>query len=454
MLGTRVPDPVYGGTRVLTHLVADSVNSLRNVLIELRGDLAFGVGSQFISSGTTFALSVYLVRSIEKSEFGLYGLAFAITMFFSGLLAATMSTQFTVNRPDIPQQDRKTFALEYVAAFSTFVAALAAICIPAAIVVASVVGSTQAVGRIAFAIVVATVGFGVRDLAARIAYSEGASSLVFGAALVAAVVIASILTGAELLQLQITGAMAISAYGLAQLIGGGYAVARLRLPWRRLQLRRMRATFENCWKGGRWSMLASVASNLRTQAHNFVVAPLLGFAALADINATRILVTPAILLIPPLSQVASPKLAELRSQSVSTFFALVRTFAIGLSLFALAYAIVVMSALPVLTPLVLGEKYEDHDHLVLAWCAFTALLASRVATFLALEALRQFVSLTRISWVGAAIGLALSFILAKQLGSAGAVWAVVLGELCLTLHALLYLRNLNRSALERGSPKY
>lgn len=421
------------------------MNSLQKVLVELRGDLASGVGSQLISSGTTFALSVYLVRSLEKSGFGLYGLAFSITMLLSGVLGAAISVQFTVNRPDVQPQERKTFALGYIAAFPTLVVVFAVICTPVAAAVALTLGSTEAIGRLSLCIAISTVGVGMRDLAARIAYAEGAPLLVLQASIVAALVLASMIVGVELLSVNITGDVALLAYGLAQLVGALYSVACMRLPWRRLRLGRMRLAFEDCWKNGRWSALASVASNLRTQAHNFVVAPLLGLGALADVNATRILVTPAILLIPPLSQIVSPKLAELR-QSRSTFFALVRTFAVGLTLFALAYAILVMSVLPALAPLILGRSYEHSEQLVVAWCAFTALLAARVGMFLALEALKHFAPLTAIAWTGAVIGLVLSLVLAKQLGAVGAVWAVALGELFLTAHAIFYLRNLNRRA--------
>ena len=90
--------------------------------------LSISVINQVVSSGTNFALGIYLVRALTPTEFGLYGIGFAIALLYSGVGNALLLTQMVVHVPDKANEDKLHYAarvLVLAAVFSLLTALLA-----------------------------------------------------------------------------------------------------------------------------------------------------------------------------------------------------------------------------------------------------------------------------------------------------------------------------------------
>lgn len=200
-------------------------------------------------------------------------------------------------------------------------------------------------------------------------------------------------------------------------------------------------------------MLTSLAYNLRTQSHSFVIGPLLGAAALADLHASRVLVTPAVIAIPPLSQVLMPRLAEARRDGQSSMKRMtVVSIALQASV-AATYCVVLLPLLPLIVPRVLGDAYAHVEPLVTAWGAVVLLMAIRTGLTMALEAVRAFRDLLFINIVVAVVTLMLAVGFSSTFGSIGAIAAIGISELllCVGLFGLYKSRiQVTRSPDARG----
>lgn len=410
-------------------------NSLRNNWKAL----ALSSANQILNSLTNFVIVLYLVRVMDKSEFGLYSLGFALMLMIAGLISSLITVQFVVNLPDLPKAQHMDYAMHN--AIAVFL--LGMILIILGILVDSIqmvliIGEAD-VQQIILPCAVATVFYSQRDFLIRVAYSERRESIVLLSALAVSAGMAAFFIVEWYLKQPLSAPHALYGLAVGQMTGCVAGLLFLRFSYRKLNIANIRQVFKDSWQGGRWNILTNVAYNLRTQAHNFIIAPLLGMVALAEVNAARVLVTPAVMAIPPLTQILMPRLGEKRKQGITAIkhYALL---SIGvLTAFSLLYTLLLFVLLPWALPLALGEAYQHIGHLVLAWCLVSVALALRNGLTMVLQVIRAFRDLFFANVIAAAVAILLVIVLSMMLDSLGAIIALAIAEivLCFSLAKLL-----------------
>lgn len=403
---------------------------------------AFSVSmlNQLVSSGTNFAIILYLVRVMEKSDFGLYSLGFALMLLLAGLISSSIAVQFVVNLPDQPQAQRAEYALSHaVAVFVLGVAMTAMAALISTVPLSPIIGDAHT-PQIILPLVAAGAFYSLRDLLMRVAYAERRESVVLMSTLAATAGTAAALIYYWQAHYPLTAVRALLALAAGQVAGSLAGLAQLRLPYRSFNVKGVRRAFSDSWAGGRWNILTNIVYNLRSQAHNFVVAPLLGMAALAEVNAARLLVTPAVMTIPPLTQVLMPRLAAKREQGTSVIAHYALFSVGGLSAFALLYSALLLTLLPWALPLTLGEAYQHIGILVGAWCLVAVVLALRNGLTMVLQVVRAFRDLLFANAAAAVVAILLAVALTFTLGSLGAIIAVAIAEIVLSIFLVKLLR--------------
>ena len=407
------------------------------------GALALSGASQMLNSLTNFAIVLYLVRVLSKDDFGLYSLGFAAYLVIAAIIAAVFAVQYVVNNPDQPEQDRSAYAMHHVVAVAmvaTLVILVAAFLKIAISTLATEPGSGlfHELLELALPVSVAVAGFATRDMLLRVAFVGRKEWVVFGSAVSAAAILGLAFFLANILSVPPSAPLALVFVALGQFAGALLVLAMLGLPWRRLSLPGMRHTFADAWRGGRWHAMTSIVYSIRTQAHQFVILPIVGLTALAEINAARILVTPAVMVIPPLYQVVMPRLADMRGSDPNHMQRATLLTVGGLVSVAFVYSAILLFALGWVLPLSLGHDYAHLGPVVTAWCVFTMFLAARNGLTMGLEVSKAFRALLTVNSVAALVAVALAAGLAILWGGLGAVWGLALAEL--TLCVLLYRR--------------
>lgn len=429
-----------------SNLFVSKVTNLRR-----RGkSLLISMISQIVSSLTNFGITLYLVRILVKEEFGFYGLGFALMLMLAGLITAMICVQLVVNLPDQPTKRRARYAMHHVVA----VGLTGTLLIFSALIFIWLTNwlsldKLKSIMQLVMPVTIAAAFYSIRDVLMRIAYSERCEKLVLLSNVAVGLAVVIAFSGFYKSNFKMTAELSMYIYAFGQLAGSVQGLFKLKLPWHVFNWKELRQAILESWKGGRWSVITNIIYNLRTQAHNFIVTPILGIAALGEINAARVLVTPAVMAIAPITQIIMPRLSEKRGQGIVKLLNAMLIANGGLFLISIFYSIVLILSLPWLLPLTLGENYRNIDELIMAWCVTTIFLVLRNGLATTLEVLRAFKSLMVANFISAVLALSVGFFLVKQFGALGAIYSLALAEfiLCLTLSVMI-IKKISRERIK------
>lgn len=401
--------------------------------------LSVSVLNQAVSSATNFALSIYLVRMLSPVDFGLYGIGFAASLFLYGFGHALFLTQMTVHLPDKALEEVPLYNARMLIA----VLVVGLVTLGALIVVVHVwtvlFPSMAGYFNYCVAVTAAGVTYLLKDFFVRHAYNQRKEwwALLVNSAVACAMILMLIVmhfVGAAL-----SVEVALWVYTGSQIVGAisGYVVAEL--PIRSVKWAFVRTDMSEAWNGGKWATATNVVYFLRTQAHTLFVAGLIGPAGVGSLNAARLFVTPAAMLIPAVGQVAMPRLATARKRGMGDLIKTARLTTSVLVGFAVFYSLSVLMCYDSISTKILGESYQGLFLATAMWCVYTCLLSLRSSVEMIGQVVRIFRSITFVNTCAAIVVLVSGYFLTAFYGLYGAQWALVIGELGLVFllfHAL------------------
>jgi len=388
-----------------------------------------GISNQAISSFTNFAFSLYLLRQLEPIDFGLYNISFAIMLFLGGFGQSFFLLQMVVNTPSKPQDERAGFA-------GRILLMLVIACILGVALIGSgvwlfqtAIGKTYGPHGFLGGVGAMAIAYILKEFQIRHAFNEGNGRR----AVLVHTVLALALLGGVILLLSIGQTLgletAVILYAGAHLLAAiaGHLLSGLSVTGHSLS--DLRSDLAEITGGGIWASLTNIVYFLRGQAHTIIVAILIGPVGVASVNAARLLVTPAVLAIPALSQVVLPRLAAIAEKGdMRLLGSMQRKIALGLLAIAISYSALLILAWPLLSGAVLGEKYSGLFVIVVLWCIYACTLALRNSFEWVAQARKKFREISVISLFGAVAALASVAYLVSVLALEGAVVGAIFGE--------------------------
>lgn len=409
------------------------MNPQRRKVTALGKALSISVLNQMVSSGTNFLLGIYLVRALTPQDFGLYGIGFAVTLFYAGIGNALFLIPMVVNAPD-----RKSSGLARHAATVCMMVFIFS-CVTGVVSVSTIlVGGTWWDALTVYAsfchgVLFASIAYLFKDFFIRHAYIVKREIWALEINLWTAACTAALVFAFHYANQPFTVEKALLVYGLGQALGAGAGFLITRLPVGTVTRAEIRAGGRDVWAGGKWLLLTNLVYFARTQAHTFITAAMIGTTGVAQLNAARLLVTPAVLLTPALSQVFMPRLAELRASGSRKVAKVGIAFSAILLTVALIYSACLLALFDWVVPFTIGERYASTFSVTVAWCAVACVLAVRNGGELVLQALRRFQALTVASSLASLIAIIAVFGLIVLWGIPGAVYGLGVGESALAL---------------------
>ncbi len=394
--------------------------------------------AQLVNSGANFLFTVYLARILEKEEFGLYGLGFALLLMIQSIYAAIFSTQFVVNSASKPPF-LSFMRWGHYAIVLTSSGLLVSLLLTGLAWLATSQGYDWA-----WVIPIAAAGalaFGLRDLSIRYAFIMGRSRLVLGSALVSAGMFLVVPISIHFYGLKMLSAnKALSFYGMAQFLGFAYLV--MFYKWRIYFKKKMLGVvLRESWSGGRWQVLTSILYSVRTQAHSYIVPLILDLRSLADINAARLLVSPALLLIPPVYQVVQPQLVQVRDHEPNAVISKLKTVVSITLLSLVVYSLFIARLYDPVVSFIYGNRYEGLSGLVTAWMFVAMFMVFRNGVTVFYEIDRRFKGLLFANVIVILPSLVVMSFLAWWAGSIGVIYGLLVSELILSVILLVWSNN-------------
>jgi O-antigen/teichoic acid export membrane protein len=391
------------------------------------GVVSVGAANQAISSLTNFFYGLYLLRVLTLADFGRYSIGFATMLFLSGFANVFFLIQMIVHSPAKPSAERRLYA-------GRIFLMLAGSCLVLLALAASTAWGLLATesGAVMPVIGVAlmSVAYMLKEFHTRHAFNESRGGR---AVLIQTTVAVLMLLGIAVIvvtdmgmSLELAFGLYAGAYGGAALLGHGLAG----LPMRGHSILAIKADLAEISAGGRWAVLTNLVYFLRSHAHTIVVTWSMGMASLAQVNAARILVAPAILIIPAMGQVVLPRIAAAAdSKGWPAALKIQGRIAAGMLAFVALYSAALLLAWPVLSEIALGEKYPELFGVSALWCVYASCLAVRVSAEWAVWAMKMFRPHALVSVSCAPVALVSAWALAGKCGLEGAVLGVISGEL-------------------------
>lgn len=390
--------------------------------------------NQALSSIANFVFTFYLLQVLPAEEFGLFGIGFAVSLFIFGFAQGFFTLQYIV----LAQAEAP--GLFASRTYTTLVLAsilAAAGSLFAAVVVQSLAGP----GLFVLGTCLAGVSLALKEFLIRHAFNEQHGQRAVAINAVTGTALLFILLWIEAANIALNADFALLVYSFVTSTGilFGHFRADLKLGGHRKH--DLVETLSKLAFGGKWMLLANFISTLRGNAHTIVLALILGPVAVAKVNAARLFLTPAIMLLPSLSTIALPRFALTfhRDGLAALNFEQCRAGAL-LVCAALFYALGLFLVWPFLETRLLDPTYHGLAPLLTAWSLFAVALALRSSIEWGAQARRLFALIAKVSASTAVFAIGVSWVLAHQFGPVGAVVAITLAEVLMVASIWVVIR--------------
>jgi len=420
--------------------IAQYLTAFIQRIMAQRGKKALGkavsvsVMNQVISSGTNFALGIYLVRMLAPADFGLYGIGFAISLFYAGIGNALFLTQMVVHTPDKAPEDRLPYAGRMFVLLTGFCFCTIALLT----VLLLLLGATpwEPVARhagLAAAVIGASVAYLLKDFFVRHSYTARREPWALYVNATVAFTLAVLFLILRQTKTEIDSTTGLWIYAASNITGAVIGLMLARLPLHALKASALAVDAREAWRGGKWALNGTSISWLQSQAYMYITAILAGPVGVAHANAARLFITPAAVLMPALSQVVMPRFATQFSTHPEKIRPIWSLFTVGLIIAAIFYSAILLSTADIVTPLLLKEEYEHITPLIAAWCLLLIFQFSLGGTSIVLQIMKLFKTLTILNVKSACLAIAAVFVLTKMFGVQGAILGAAAGELALSV---------------------
>lgn len=394
--------------------------ALPRLLTGPRGRTLAGIADQAVISLANFAVALAVLRLGTKEEFGLYALGYMAVVVANGFAGGMFGSQFIVAQHQRAEAARPAFAAALLLAQAGGVS-LACLVVLAALAAAGWATPVLAVTLLVIPAAVAQDFLRVHRLA--LLRPQSALALdVLNALLWAGFTLVGLALGLAV------PVAALAGHGAACLVTAAVAVATARLPLRQ-GLRGIGDGLRTVWDQGRWSVGGVAVAMAQNQAHLYILGLLVGLAAVAEVNAARMLLTPAALLLVGVNRTLIPGFAQLHATGEAHRILRQALIAVCALLGAvLAYALLLWAAWDVLRLHLLQGRYDGIGPLVALWTLVIALQAVTEIASGQLQAASRFRMLAlRIGGVAGPVVVALVPMI-LWLGGAGSLVVLALGQ--------------------------
>lgn len=390
-----------------------------------------GVASadQALLSALSFAVSIILIKSIPKSEYGYYSIAVAISLFLVSVQNAVVNTPLATLLVTKKGIDKR----QYVASlcYGQFLVILPSVCL-----VLATIGVMQYWGFdttkivIAAALTSAVAGLLFREFLRSYQFAEEMPGNVLKMDVLYVAIFLGLL-GTTYLIWKISVALVFIEMGVSALL-----VALVFSRNRGWEFRRegIRKGYGENWEYGKWALMGVCVTHTQNYSYLYLLGAMLGSLAVAEVSAARLLLMPMMLVQAGWSKIAIPHGARLREEGqIRRFFKEQVLTSMLYLLCVVLYTGLLLTFSGVLQQFLLSDKYANSFHFIAAWGTIFAVGFLAVNASYGLQVMMKFDILTKVSFLVMLVTVGSSVFFIRAYGIAGGLAALILGETLLAI---------------------
>jgi O-antigen/teichoic acid export membrane protein len=399
-------------------------NFLRSSLLRRSAVAAVDQG---LLSGLNFLITITLIRTVPKAEYGYYAIAFSVILFLVSVQNAVSTTPLTVLLVTKKGESRSAYVRALCwgqlivlipATFLGLIAAGVSISLGVDVVQASIAGS----------LCLASTGILLREFSRAYLYAEEMPLDVLRLdACYVAIYLGMMALALSLYRLSVPSVIILG--GLSGAFVFSFNVRRIPPT---VDLAQVRRSYSENWRYGRWSLLGVVVTHIQKYSYLYLLGVLMGSMAVADVSAARLLLMPFVLLQAGWGSVTLPHGARLREARRLGHYVrelVLASAVVGVAI--IAYAWLILSFSGHLERFLLTEKYQEAFDYILPWSAVFAVTWVRMNAGFGLMVIRRFDAIAKANLWTMIVTIVSAFVFIKMYGIKGALASLLIGEVSL-----------------------
>lgn len=313
--------------------------------------LIIGGVNQIILSGSNFLIAYLLIRNLPVQEFGRYSTLLPVALFASATNEALIGTQFQIFYSRL-KKDRGLVLVSIQ---------LSSIVILVFVALGLLFGFYAELGIINLSFCLFMGLLVIRDFVIRVMYSMGRLSLALKMNLIYFFTSIPFINYSKNLS---------SVFFILSVALGVALLSVIPREFNCESKLRRREIFHLFFANGKYNLLSNILLTIKAQSFIYIAAVISGTALVAEMNASRFLISPIILIIPIFSQILFPKFIQMQQDGISEIKKLKSYYYILWIMAAVISAALIMKNVTFLTREILGEGYLDAVNFVSYWILF------------------------------------------------------------------------------------
>ena len=380
---------------------------------------------QTLLSGLNFLISIVLIKTVSKPEYGYYSIFFPITLFMGSIQNAVINTPLAVLLITKRGDEKRKYAGALFFGQYLLLFPLAFIGIIGGIITWYFNLLEFSVSAIIVAISLASIGILCREfLRAYFFANETPNTVLIIDLLYFALITTLGFLAYTFFQLDV--AVIFFLIGLSSFLTGIFFINRNK--WN-FSHREIKSSYSENWKYGKWSLIGVTVTHIQTYSYLYLLAILVSSVAVADVSAARLLLMPLILAQAGWKKVILPHGSKLREKN-----RLPRLFKEQV-IVSLAYMVIVTSFVfvliflePVLLKIILSNKYANSFDYIFYWGAIFSMGFISLNANLGLQVLKKFEVISKVNSFTMLVTVLLAYFLIYSNGIKGGLIALLIGQ--------------------------
>ena len=401
-------------------------------------------------SGLSFIISVFLIRTVPKVEYGYYSIGFAVLLFAVSVQQAIVNTPLAVLLIEKKGEERNKYVGSLC--YGQFVVIIPAVCLGlVAIALLTFGGLDRAQAWVAASVCFAMVGLLLREFLRSYMFAEERPLQVFKMDIAYIIFLLSLIILAYL-SINISVVVIFIFMGIAGLLVGIF-ISR-RHGWR-IEKKAIKNSYRENWKYGKWALFGGLVTYLQNYSYLYLLGAMLGSVAVAEVSAARLLITPLILFRAGWGRIVIPRGSRHRENGELVRFFKEQLLVCFIYVVVVAlYTLILFSCSGLLQKYLFTEKYINSFDYLLYWVGINVVGFFGMTASFGLQVTKKFDIISKVGVVTMFFTLGSAFWLIKLYGIKGGLTALLIGMLlgCACLWGY-FIKVLFGKASEYSTPK-
>jgi O-antigen/teichoic acid export membrane protein len=390
---------------------------------------------QAMLSALNLLISIILIKTVSKAEYGYYSIAFSITLFLISIQNAIVNAPLAVLYASKKRDEKKRYCASLC--YGQFIGIIPASCLGFVVIgLFSLNGMNSTQATIGAAVSFAAIGILFREFLRAYFYAKESPFNVLKLDVFYTVLFLLLLTTFYLVsKISVAGIfalMGVSSFfiGLIHSKGQGWRFRHLSV----------RASYYENWIFGKWILLGIIVTHIQRYGYLYMIGAFLGSHGAAEVTASRLIMMPLMLAQEGWGRVIVPHGSRLREENNLNLFFKQLVLASGVFIFVVStYTTLLFLFSQTIQRFLLTDKYENAFDFIFFWgIIFVIRLISRNASG-GLIVIKKFHTITTINFCTMLITIGCAFFLIQESGIKGALMSLIIGDAILALGLWFYL---------------